>query len=78
MKKHNIINPLMGDAFLIWLTMIGYKAVSKMGGIQFYCQVSNKNFPRDVMIMQNGRLNKPATQLFEEFKKYEPFGEIEA
>jgi hypothetical protein len=28
------------------------------------------------MIMANGRLNKPATQLFEEFKKYNPFGEV--
>ena len=27
------------------------------------------------MIMANGRLNKPATQLFEEFKKYDPFGD---
>lgn len=78
MKKHRRVNPLMSEAFVIWLIMIGYKAVIKMGNIQFHCPISNKNFPRGVMIMQNGRLNKPATALFEEFKKHEPFGEVEA
>jgi hypothetical protein len=41
-----------------------------------FCEVVNKNFPRDVVIVGTGRLNKPATQLFEEFKKYKPFGEV--
>ena len=69
------IHPLMSDAFIIWLTLLGYKGVNRAGDIQFYHKVSNKNFPRDVMIMRNGRLNKAATQLFKEFKKYNPFGE---
>ena len=76
MKKLTRVHPLMSDAFIIWLTHLGYKGVAKTGGIQFYHAVSNKNFPRDVMVMENGRLNKPATRLFEEFKKYNPFGEV--
>ncbi|RYL25080.1 hypothetical protein [Acinetobacter piscicola] len=73
MKKPRKVHPLLSDAFVIWLTLIGYKAILSAGCIRFHCPVSNKNFPRDVMILENGRLNKPATQLFEEFKKHEPF-----
>ena len=61
---------------MIWLIMIGYKAISNPSGVLFYSEASGKDFPRNVMIMANGRLNKPATQLFEEFKKYDPFGEV--
>ena len=76
MKKLNRVHPLMSEAFVIWLTMIGYRGVTNASGVLFYCEASGKNFPRDVMIMANGRLNKPATRLFEEFKKYDPFGEV--
>lgn len=76
MKKPNRVPPLMSEAFVFWLSNLGYKGVSTIGGIKFYHPVVNKNFPRDVMILNNGRLNKPATKLFEEFKSYEPFGEV--
>lgn len=78
MKKHNRVDQLMSEAFVIWLSMIGYRAVARMGGIWFYCQVSNKNFPRDVMVLAGGRLNKPAATLFEEFVKYDPFSGVAA
>lgn len=76
MKKHKLVHPLMSEAFVIWLVSIGYKGVTNHSGVLFFCAVSGRNFPRNVMIMANGRLNKPATQLFEEFKKYNPFGEV--
>ena len=76
MKKPTLVHPLMTEAFIIWLVSIGYKGVTNPSGILFFCAVSGKNFPRNVMIMANGQLNKPATQLFEEFKKYNPFGEV--
>jgi hypothetical protein len=76
MKKLKLVHPLMSEAFVRWLTLIGYRATQNTGGILFVCKVSNKNFPRDVIIMQNGKLNKPATRLFEEFKSYNPFGEV--
>lgn len=76
MNKYNPVHPLMSEAFVIWLTKIGYRGVTNASGVLFYCEASGKNFPRNVMIMANGRLNKPATQLFEEFKKYDPFGEV--
>lgn len=66
----------MTEAFIIWLTHLGYKCVISASGAQFYNTATGKGFPRNVMIMANGRLNKPATQLFEEFKKYKPFGEV--
>ena len=75
MKKLTLVHPLMTEAFIIWLVSIGYKGVTNPSGVLFYCAVSGRNFPRNVMIMANGRLNKPATQLFEEFKKYNPFGD---
>ena len=73
MKKPKRVHPLMSQAFALWLVKIGYTAVFASGCIKFYCAVSNKNFPRDVMILENGRLNKPAVQLFKEFVAYEPF-----
>ena len=76
MKKHYRVHPLMSEAFVIWLTHLGYKAVVSAGGVQFYNTATGKGFPRNVMIMANGRLNKAATELFEEFKKYDPFGEV--
>ena len=76
MKKHYRVHPLMTEAFIIWLNHLGYKCVISAGGAQFYNTATGKGFPRNVMIMANGRLNKPATQLFEEFKKYDPFGEV--
>ena len=76
MKKLTRVHPLMSEAFIIWLVSIGYRGVTNASGVLFYCAVSGKNFPRDVMIMSNGQLNKPATKLFEEFKKYNPFGEV--
>lgn len=76
MKKPKSVHSLMSEAFVIWLVSIGYKGVTNPSGVLFYCAVSGKNFPRDVMIMSNGQLNKPATQLFEEFKKYNPFEEV--
>ncbi|WP_347461039.1 hypothetical protein ABEF79_06875 [Acinetobacter sp. ANC 7454] len=68
----------MTEAFIIWLTHLGYKCVVSAGGAQFYNSATGKGFPRNVMIMANGRLNKAATELFEEFKKYDPFGEVAA
>ncbi|WP_338841387.1 hypothetical protein [Acinetobacter lwoffii] len=53
-----------------------YRATVNQHGVRFFCEVVNKNFPRDVVIAGTGRLNKPATQLFEEFKKYDPFSEV--
>lgn len=76
MKKPTLVHPLMTEAFIIWLTRLGYKCVISAGGAQFYNTATGKGFPRNVMIMANGRLNKAATQLFEEFKKYKPFGEV--
>lgn len=76
MKKHYRVQPLMSEAFIIWLAHLGYKCVISAGGAQFYNTVTGKGFPRNVMIMANGRLNKAATELFEEFKKYDPFGEV--
>lgn len=73
MKKPTLVHPLMTEAFIIWLAHLGYKCVISAGGAQFYNSATGKGFPRNVMIMANGRLNKPATQLFEEFKKYNPF-----
>ena len=76
MKKLTRVHPLMSEAFVIWLVSIGYRGVTNASGVLFYCEASGKNFPRDVMIMANGRLNKPAAQLFEEFKKYDHFGKV--
>ena len=76
MKKLTRVHPLMSEALIIWLVSIGYRGVTNASGVLFYCAISGKYFPRNVMIMANGRLNKPATQLFEEFKKYNPFGEV--
>lgn len=76
MKKHYRVHPLMSEAFILWLTHLGYKAAVSAGGVQFYNTVTGKGFPRNVMIMANGRLNKAATQLFEEFKGHDPFGEV--
>lgn len=76
MKKPTLVHPLMTEAFIIWLLSIGYRATVDQHGVRFFCEVVNKNFPRDVVIAGTGRLNKPATQLFEEFKKYKPFGEV--
>ena len=76
MKKPIKVHPLMSDAFVIWLTKLGYIARVTADGISFDHYVSNKNFPRNVMILRNGRMNKPAKQLFEEFKKYHPFCEV--
>lgn len=76
MKKHYRVHPLMSEAFIIWLTHLGYKCVISAGGAQFYNTATGKGFPRNVMIMANGRLNKAANQLFKEFKKYDPFGEV--
>lgn len=73
MKKYNRVTPLMSDAFVIWLVKIGYKTVLRAGDILFYSHASGKNFPRNVMVLKGGRLNKPASQLFEEFKRYQPF-----
>lgn len=73
MNKYNRVHPLMCEAFVIWLTYLGYKCVISTGGAQFYNTATGKGFPRNVMIMANGRLNKAATELFEEFKKYKPF-----
>ena len=58
----------MSEAFLIWLVSIGYRGVKKHGEIWFYCQVVSNKFPRNVVVMANGRLNKAASQLYEEFK----------
>ena len=76
MRKLTRVHPLMSEAFIIWLVSIGYRGITNPSGILFFCAVSGKNFPRNVMIMSNGQLNKPATQLFEEFKKYNPFDEV--
>lgn len=76
MKKHYRVHPLMSEAFIIGLNHLGYKCVISAGGAQFYNTATGKGFPRNVMIMANGRLNKAATELFEEFKKYDPFGEV--
>ena len=76
MKKKNLVHPLMSEAFLIWLAKLGYRGVARAGGISFYHKLTNQNFPRDVMILHNGQLNKPAAKLFEEFKKHDPFGEV--
>jgi len=76
MKKRIKVHPLMSEAFLIWLTKIGYRGVSGIEGISFYCSVANNYFPRNVMIFSTGRMNKPAIKLFEEFKKYDPFNEV--
>ena len=76
MNKYNRVHPLSSEAFVIWLTYLGYKCVISAGGAQFYNTATGKGFPRNVMIMANGRLNKAATELFEEFKKYKPFGEV--
>lgn len=73
MKKHVKVHPLMSEAFVIWLTKLGYVARATTQGISFIHHVTNQNFPRDVMILSNDRLNKPATKLFEEFKGYKPF-----
>ena len=58
----------MSEAFIIWLNHLGYKCVISAGGAQFYNTATGNGFPRNVMIMANGRLNKAATELFEEFK----------
>lgn len=73
MKKPILVHPLMTEAFIIWLTHLGYKCVISAGGAQFYNTATGKGFPRNVMIMANGRLNKAATELFEEFKGHNPF-----
>lgn len=75
MKKPTLIHPLMTEAFIIWLTHLGYKCVISAGGAQFYNTATGKGFPRNVMIMANGCLNKAATELFEEFKGHNPFGD---
>ena len=59
MKKLTRIRPLMSEAFIIWLVRIGYRGVRHSSGdTHFYCEVVNKNFPRGVVIMANGKLNK--------------------
>ena len=77
MKKSTHDHPLMLETFIIWLVMISYRGVRHSSGdTYFYCEVVNKNFPRGVVIMANGKLNKIAVRLYEEFKKYDPFGEV--
>lgn len=76
MKKPTLVHPLMTEAFIIWLNHLGYKCVISAGGAQFYNTATGKGFPRNVMIMANGRLNKAATELFEKFKGHNPFGEV--
>ncbi|MDH2046982.1 hypothetical protein N5J31_08700 [Acinetobacter johnsonii] len=78
MKKATLVHPLMSEAFLIWLEKLGYKGVARAGVISFYHEINNRNFPRGVMILENGRLNRPAAKLFAEFKKHDPFNEVAA
>ncbi len=74
MKKSTHPHPFMLETFIIWLVMIGYRGVRHSSGdTHFYCEVVNKNFPRGVVIMANGKLNKIAVRLFEEFKGHDPF-----
>ncbi len=59
------------EAFMRWLIHIGYRGVAySSGDIVFRCHVSGKLFPKGVTILSNGRLNKPAKQLFKEFEGY--------
>ena len=51
MNKYNRVHPLMSEAFVIWLTYLGYKCVISAGGAQFYNTATGKGFPRNVMIM---------------------------
>lgn len=77
MKKLTRVHPLMSEAFIIWLVRIGYRGVRHSSGdTHFYCEVVNKNFPRGVVIMANGKLNKIAVRLYEEFKGHDPFNEV--
>lgn len=68
--KKNVqhVDEVMTRAFMIWLSNIGYRGIKKSGEILFYCKVVNKRFPRNVVVMANGQLNRAASQLFEEFK----------
>lgn len=54
MKKPTLIHPLMTEAFIIWLLSIGYRATVNQHGVRFFCEVVNKNFPRDVVIAGTG------------------------
>ena len=76
MKKPTLVHSLMTEAFIIWLLSIGYRATINQHGVRFFCEVVNKNFPRGVVIMANGKLNKIAVRLYEEFKKHDPFNEV--
>ena len=77
MKKLTRVHPLMSEAFIIWFVRIGYRGVRHSSGdTHFYCEVVNKNFPRGVVIMTNGKLNKIAVRLYEEFKKHDSFNEV--
>jgi hypothetical protein len=71
-KNKNIerIDPILSKAFFIWLVKIGYRGINRTGETQFYCEVVNERFPRNVVVMASGRLNKPASQLFKEFKAH--------
>lgn len=65
------IDPIMSEAFMKWLVKIGYRGVCHpTGETQFHCRTVNKNFPRGVAILANGRLNKAAAQLYTEFREH--------
>ena len=69
-KRVERIDPILSQAFFMWLVKIGYRGINRAGETQFYCEVISPKFPRNVVVMANGRLNKPASQLFEEFKAH--------
>ena len=72
MKRPKIkINEALTVAFIKWLAMIGYRHTSRADGLHFsHAKHDAKWFPRNVIVFNDGKLNKVANQLFAEFYRY--------
>ncbi len=51
--------------------------MARAGVISFYHEINNPNFPRGVMILENGSIKQTSCpNYFEEFKEHDPFNEV--
>jgi hypothetical protein len=70
-KYADLSKEVIFEAFLLWLTKIGYRGIIRpCGRMEFYCATVSKLFPRNVHITYDRKMNKAATQLFKEFEKH--------
>lgn len=70
-KYADLSKEVIFEAFLLWLTKIGYRGIVRpCGRMEFYCATVNKAFPRNVHITYDRKMNKAATQLYKEFENH--------